>query len=527
MFLKELLPSFEWIKRLKENKADEFFASVVGALLVIPQAIIFAYLAGLPPEYGIYTAIFVTFMASFFGSSPMLGGPNTAVAILIGIAVSPYAGRGSPLFIEYVFILSIMVGLIQLFFWLLRSGKLFDHFNPAAIMGITTGVGFILLISSLEGILGVSKTQTMFFYEKIYYLSASFNELVNYYSLSIGLVTLTSGLVIKRYSKRYYILLSILIGSIYGFVLGQLYNPVITDVELLGNIYLNFAFTIPNFTSEHYIVAEKLLWDALIIAFVGISQSLIITRDLSRRLNKSYNQNKEIYAQGISNTIGGFLGSFAGSGSFNRTTLSLEVGSRSSIPGMLSSFIIIALIFLLNPFMSQIPMAVISGVLFLVGIAMFKKVDFYTILKNRQEKIIMAIVFVITIFIGLKVGIIMALVLSIATYILNTTKLEITESDKDGYQKIAINGNLYYATSDKLRECLSGRKNNFYLDLNSVGLLDIQAIEQINKANERYLKEDIRFSIYSKNVANNENISHQCKGVSLFERKEDLNNYFK
>ena len=135
---------------------------------MIPQAITFAYLAGVAPEYGLYCAVFVGFLASLFGNSPMVGGPNTAVSILLGVTVLPFAGRGSPLYTEFVLTLSLMVGLIQLCVWLLARRGNFPYSSPAAIAGIKVGVGVLLITSALEGALGLSPLSAQFFYEKFY-----------------------------------------------------------------------------------------------------------------------------------------------------------------------------------------------------------------------------------------------------------------------------------------------------------------------------------------------------------------------
>jgi SulP family sulfate permease len=177
---------------------DELFGAFIAAILVIPQGITFAYLAGLPPEHGIYTSIFVTLMASLFGATPMLGGPNTAVALLISTAVAPYAVRGSPLYLDYVLLLSFMVGLIQLVVWLLRGGRYFMYFSPAAVTGITSGVEMILVFSSLDGILGVSNFDSLFFFQKLYLLSGDAHGLVNPYSLATGALTVACGLIARR-----------------------------------------------------------------------------------------------------------------------------------------------------------------------------------------------------------------------------------------------------------------------------------------------------------------------------------------
>jgi SulP family sulfate permease len=126
-----MLPDFSW--RHIVDTRRELLSGVTGAVLVIPQAITFAYLVGLPPEFGLYCAIFVGFFASLLGNTPMVGGPNTAMSILLALTIMPFAGRGSPLYIDYVLLLSVMVGLIQLVIWLLRGAELFRYFSPAAI----------------------------------------------------------------------------------------------------------------------------------------------------------------------------------------------------------------------------------------------------------------------------------------------------------------------------------------------------------------------------------------------------------
>ena len=202
--LREAVPDFSW--RQSVDVRRETVTGLVGALLVIPQAITFAYLAGLPTEYGLYCAVFVGFFASFFGSSPMVGGPNTAVSILLSLTVLPFAGRGSPLYVEYVLVLSLAVGLIQLCIWLLRGGEIFRYLSPAAITGIKTGVGVLLITSALEGALGLSPLSTPFFYEKFYIAVTSWSELVNPYAAIISGITIATGLALRSWWPRTYII---------------------------------------------------------------------------------------------------------------------------------------------------------------------------------------------------------------------------------------------------------------------------------------------------------------------------------
>lgn len=472
---------------------DLSLSAFLGALLVIPQAIIFSYLTGVSPEYGIYSAIFVTFFAALFGQTPMLGGPNTTVSILIGMAVIPYAGTGSPLYIEYVIILSIMVGMFQLIFWLVRGARIFDFFNPSAILGVTTGIGVILCISALDGLLGLEKNNSYLVYDKIYYLLYEFNVLTNYNALLIGLVTIISGFMAKKYSGRYYIIVAIFVGGVMGYTYDMMVPQVISNVEKLGYIPMDIAFNVPTITSEHFVVIMKLLLDALIIAFVGVTQSLIITKTLSYKLNKTYNQNKEIFAQGISNVLGGFFGGFAGSGSFNRSAINVESGAKGNVSGMVSSLLIVVIIYVLSPVLAHVPMSAISGVLFLVGVAMIKPDEIKLMLKNKYNRIIFPVVFITIVLLGLQIGIIIALLLSIILYLKGASKLIITRNDRTGKHILKIQGPLYYATLDQLRNSLVNTDTGMpiIIDLSHISEIDWESIDMIG----RFIKDEVRCSV--------------------------------
>jgi hypothetical protein len=156
--LREAFPDIAWRRSVDVRR--ELIAGLTGALLVVPQAITFAYLAGVQPVYGLYCAVFVGFLSSLFGNSPMVGGPNTAVSILLGLTAIQFAGSGSPLYIEFVLVLSLLIGLIQLVIWLLRGAVLFRYFSPAAISGIKAGIGVLLITSALEGGIGLAPLPT-------------------------------------------------------------------------------------------------------------------------------------------------------------------------------------------------------------------------------------------------------------------------------------------------------------------------------------------------------------------------------
>ncbi len=463
--------------------SSELFGAFIAAILVIPQGITFAYLAGLPPEYGIYTAIFVTLFASLFGTSSMLGGPNTAVAILLGLAVAPFAGRGSPLYIDYVLLLSFMVGLIQLLIWLLRGGRYFMYLSPAAITGITTGVGMILVLSSLDGILGLSNSNTLFFFHKLYLLTEDAGNLINPYSLVVGVVTVVTGLVARYFKTRYAILIAIVAGYLCGLGLMAFSAQVDMELELLGHIPVSaLPLSHPPMDKEYLLVGISMLPDALIIALIGLAQSMVIVKHLRNDTDQVIQSDKEVFAQGIANLLAPFFSSFAGSGSFNRTAVNQSLGIKTPLAGILSSFFVLALILLLGPVFSYLPMAVISGTLMLVGIGMIKTDEILRFATWRGELAVFAMTLLSIMFVGLQAGLVVALVLSILMFVLAASKLEVRAEQLEDSVRLRVEGHLFYASIDQLSERLKRyRKHNLMLDLSVVSYLDLSATEAIAK----------------------------------------------
>ncbi|MEN8175927.1 MAG: SulP family inorganic anion transporter, partial [Pseudomonadota bacterium] len=477
---------------------SELFAGMVGALLVIPQAITFAYLAGLPPEYGIYGAIFVTLFASLFGNSVIISGPNTAVAILIGGAVIAYAGRGSPLYIEIVLILTFMVGCIQLLIWALRGGNYFQYFNPPAIAGILHAVGILIMASALDGIVGSDSLEVAFFYEKLLILFGDPQALINPYSVQIGLVTIVAGIAARYHHPRYYLLTAVGAGFLYGQGV-ELFQPqVVTEVELLGRLpFRPLPFSAPEiFTWEYFLIAQQLLPTAGAIALIGLAQTLVMARQM-RMEGNAVDLHKETYAQGASNLLGSFLSSFAGSGSFNRTAVNQEMGARTPLAGIFSALGVALIIPLLGPILQYMPTAVMAGILFIVGLGMLKPRQVKSLLRVRQDAFNFLVVMLSVLVIGLDIGILVAAVLSVVPFILGATRVKLREIKAGKGVLLELHGNLFYASLDTLSAAMTRhREKNIILNLRHVAYLDHYACRFIAQETDKRAAQNRKLVIY-------------------------------
>jgi sulfate permease, SulP family len=494
--LREALPDLAWRKNVDVRR--ELFAGVAGALLVIPQAITFAYLTGVPPEYGLYCAIFVGFFSSLFGNSVLVGGPNTAVSILIGLTVIPFAGRGSPLFIEFVLVLSLMVGLIQLIIWLARGAELFRYFSPAAITGIKVGVGVLLITSGLEGALGLSPLTTYFFYEKFYLAAAAWRDVVNLCAVAVSAVTIIAGLLLRKRWPRAYILLAMLVGSAVGAAIYAVLGPVDSQLELLGHLRLQaLPLSIPILGPPQLLFLELTFPSAVAIAVLGLAQTLVIARDLKASVDGNVDLHKETFAQGLANALAPFFSTFAGSGSFNRTSVAVEMGARTPLSGMIAALAVVLIAWALAPLLTYLPMAVIAGVMALVGIGMIQNNNF-RLLRNRVEAAVFLLTLLAVVFLGLEVGILVAVAASIGFFVASVSKVGLAISREGDEERIAVSGNLFYASLDRLAKHLRGNPaGRTVLDLSKVAYCDVAAQEMMKQIQAERTRNGGRLEILS------------------------------
>ena len=477
-WLKEATPSFAWRKSLSDWRT-EVFAGFVGAILVIPQGITYAYLAGLQPEYGLYCAIFVTLFTSLLGGSSMMSGPNTAVAILIGSAVLPLAGRGSPVYIDFVFILCMMVGIIQLLFWLLRGSRLFQYLTPSAISGISAGAGFLIIMASLDSILNLSTFNTTFFYEKLFIIASDLENLVSPYSLFIGVTTIAGGYLGKRFSHRYYLIVAVASGYLAGLLVSAIWPLPDTELEYLGRMPLEWLpFDVPTVNIEYLMSSIQLIPYAFTIAFIGLAQSLVIVRELKMETDQVIDLDKEVFAQGLSNFLAPFFSSFVGSGSFNRSKANRSLGASTPLSGIVTAGFVLVLITFLGPVLTYMPMAAMAGTLFIVGFDMIKWSDVQHYAPEKPELLIYLATFVSIVFFGLATGIAVAVALSVSVFLLRISQLELGIEKQEHNNVLKVKGALFYASVASLMEMIRKlRAQDLIVDLQFTTHIDQSAVD--------------------------------------------------
>jgi SulP family sulfate permease len=468
---KTFAPFLEWLPMLDHAhiRAD-IIAGLIAGVLILPQAIALATLAELPPEIGLYTSIFPVIICALFGSSwHALAGPNTSLSVMVATVLGAYASPGTPDFIMYAITLTFIVGTIQLAVGFLRLGGIFNYFSNTVMVAIVTGVGIIIIIQQLGSFLGLTVNSGEPVEDTLYNIFHSAHY-INIHAAGLGLLTLASGLLSKRYRRHWpHLIIAVAVGLAGSFLLDMLVGSANADIDKLG--YLSLAalpLSAPDFSpTNFYEAAEGLLLGGVMIAFLGLMQSVVIARAIAVKSGQHVDINQEVIGNALSNIAGSFLSCYPSCGSFNRSAANYASGARTPLTGIISALALAVLVIFAAPLLAQLPMSVVAGVLLLVGWGLIDLRSIFKLVQVRGED---RVVFLLTVFAavygGLEWGVIFGIVLSIITYLRGVSKPEfVVLFDREAKQFIpagvdnatvvSVSGSLFFGSVPTLERLLT------------------------------------------------------------------------
>ena len=417
-----IFPFLEWFRlTTKETIKADFIAGLTGAIIVLPQSVAFATIAGLPPEYGLYTAMVVPIIAGFFGSSfHLVSGPTTAISIVVFAAISKHAIPGSEEFIAMALTLTFLAGVYQLVFGLAKFGMLVNFISHNVVIGFTAGAALLIASSQVPYILGIEIVKGENFVDTWSALFSGFGE-INIYLLIVGLSTLASSIIVKLYKPQ---LPNLLIGMfVGGFVAFYLSNFTQT-IETVGVMpaYLP-PLSMPDFSLN---TLKSLAPEAFAIALLGLIEASSIGRSIATKSNQKIDPSQEFIGQGTSNIVASFFSSYASSGSFTRTGVNYEAGARTPLSAILAALVLMLIVFLVAPLIAYLPFAAMASVILVVS---YNLIDFKHIKKtfsySRSESVIFTATFLATLLLELEFAIYLGVLLSLMLFIAKTSTPEI------------------------------------------------------------------------------------------------------
>ena len=420
--LVKLFPFLVWFRlTTKETIKADFFAGLTGAIIVLPQGVAFATIAGLPPEYGLYTAMVVPIIAALFGSSfHLVSGPTTAISIVVFATVSKHAVVGSDEFVAMTLTLTFLAGVYQLAFGLAKFGMLVNFVSHNVVIGFTTGAALLIATSQIPYMLGIEIFRGFGFTNTWFTLYENFTEL-NIFVLIVGLSTLSSAILVKLFKPRYP---NLLIGMFVGGLVAALLSGLTDAIKTVGEIpALLPPLSMPNFSLN---TLKSLAPGAFAIALLGLIEAVSISRSVATKSYQRIKPSQEFVGQGLSNIIGSFFSSYASSGSFTRTGINYEAGARTPLSAIFSALILVLIVLLVAPLMKYLPLAAMAGVILLVA---YNLIDFQHIKKtfkfSKSEASIFLVTFLSTLLLELEFAIYLGVLLSLMLFIAKTAAPEV------------------------------------------------------------------------------------------------------
>ena len=400
---------------------DDLTAGLAGAIVALPQGVAFATIAGMPPEYGLYTCMIPAIVAALFGSSwHLVSGPTTAASIVIFSVLSQHAAQGSTQYVQLALTLTIMVGFIQFSMGLVRFGTLVNFISHSVVVGFTSGAAILIATSQLKHFFGLSMPRGGNFHETIYAVSSHWNE-INPYVTAVSLVTMIAGLLIKRFRPQFpYMIASMLVGSVFAFALSNIMGPDVTRIASVGALPSSLPpLSAPDFSLQNI---KMLAPAALAMTLFALTEALSIARSLADKTGQNLDANQEFIGQGLSNIVGSFFSGYVATGSFNRSGLNYQAGAKTPLAAVFAGSLLIVLVVLVAPLAAYLPNAAMAGILFLVAWGL---IDFQYIRKilraSRYETLIMGTTFFSTLFLELEFAIFLGVMLSLVLYLKRTS----------------------------------------------------------------------------------------------------------
>ena len=416
--LAKIFPFIAWFRltTIETIKAD-FFAGLTGAIIVLPQSVAFATIAGMPPEYGLYTAMVVPIVAALFGSSfHLVSGPTTAISIVVFAAVSKYAEPGSAEFVSLALTLTFLAGVYQLVFGLAKFGMLVNFVSHNVVIGFTAGAALLIASSQIPYIVGIDIPRGEDFLNTWFDIYTGVGEF-NIYLLIVGLGTLITAIVVKILKPKFpNLLIGMLVGGLLAFYLGSFTD----SIKTVGAMPAYFPpLSTPDFSLSSL---KSLAPEAFAIALLGLIEASSIGRSIATKSNQRIDANQEFIGQGTSNIVGSFFSSYASSGSFTRSGVNFESGARTPLSAILAALFLMVIVLLVAPLISYLPLAAMAGVILLVA---YNLIDFKNIKKtftySKSESVIFSATFLATLLFELEFAIYLGVLLSLMLFIAKTS----------------------------------------------------------------------------------------------------------
>ena len=509
MNIKKLIPILEWLPNYNTSlfKGD-LFAGITVGIVLIPQGIAYALIAGLPPIYGLYCALVPQVMYAIFGSSRQVAiGPVAMDSLIVATGVSTLALVGSENYISIAILLALMVGTIQLIMGVFNLGFIVNFLSKPVITGFTSAVALIIGFNQFRNLLGldfVQSDQIQIILQGIWLELGNFN----YHTATIGLISMIIIIISRRINKK---IPNALMVVILGVLLMKYFGNIFTNVSIVKDIPSGLPkFGIPEFDFD---LIRNLLPIALTLVMVGYLETISIGKSLEAKQDEyRIRPNQELIALGISNMVGSLFNAYPSASSFSRSAINYESGAKTGMAALISVVMVLITLLFLMPLFYYLPKTVLSAIIIVAvfGLVNFKEAGFLW-KANQLDFCLMLSTFIATLFLGIEFGIITGVGLSLIVLIFRTSRPYVVElgkvpnsnfyKNKERFEEVLLDkdvlvfrfdAQLFYANASYFRDRLEQMMDNKGSALKLI-VLDAESINRVDSTGVEMLKERILF----------------------------------
>lgn len=496
-----LFPFLRWLPKLNRRLVTaDLVAGLTGAVVVLPQGVAFATIAGMPPEYGLYAGIVPAIVAALFGSSwHLVSGPTTAASIVLLSSLSAFAEPASPEYVQLALTLTFMVGVIQLAMGLFRLGGLVNFISHSVVIGFTAGAAVLIAANQVKNFFGIPIPRGSRLHEIVLAVATQVSD-IDLAVTGVAMLTLLTGIAVKLLLPRFpYMIAAMLAGGLAAFVANRLGAAVPTIGALPASLP---PLSAPSLSLD---VVRELAPAAIAMTLFALTEAASIARALAVRSGQQINGNQEFVGQGLSNLVGSFFSAYVATGSFNRSGVNYQAGARTPLAAVFAGLLLALAVLALAPLAAYLPTAAMAGILFLVAWGLIDRHHIRQIAAtSRAETAILAVTFFGAILLDLEVAIFAGVILSLLLYLNRTSHPNVVAlipdpaSDNGKFitdptmpecpqlKLLRIDGSLFFGAVPFVQERMRrARQQHLAVVASGINFIDVAGAEALAREAER------------------------------------------
>ncbi len=519
MKFQDYIPVLSWLPKYKSSdfKFDVGAGLTVGVML-IPQGIAYAMIAGLPPIYGLYTALVPTILYTFFGTSGKLAvGPVALDSIIMASGLAAISVAGSENYIALAVLLAFMVGVVQLLFGLFKLGFVVNFLSKPIISGFTSAAGIIIGLKQLKHLLGIDVPRTEYTHELLAEIGNNISN-INVLTIAIGAGGILVLILLKRYLEK---VPGPLMVVVIGILLVWLFRMDLSGVLIVGEVPAGLPT--PEWPKWNLSMMEELFPLAITLALIGFTEAVSMAKVFNDKNGlQQLKPNQELVALGLGNMVGAIFKSYPSTGGMSRTAVNAEGGAKTSMAGLIAGLVVLVTLLFLTPLFYYLPKAILGSI---IMVAVFRLIDLKYPLKlwkyKKDDFAMLMVTFLVTLSVGIKEGVIIGVVLSLIFLIFRSAKPHIAECEQvtgtDYFKNVnrfdntikrnhilvfRFDGQLYFANADYFREKLNSMKEQkgeglkmIVMNAEAINHIDSTAIQMLEDVIQDLKKDGVLFAI--------------------------------